>query len=79
MQDATWHDQVNLGNEEVNAKRIESLTATICPCRFLQKIDFMGPFSNPRTAAMQFTWRHVDLWRHAIRQHMQFLGYLCNR
>ena len=47
MQDATWRDQVSLGNEEVNAKRIESLTATVYPCRFLQKINFMGPFSNP--------------------------------
>ena len=47
MQDATWRDIVSLGNEEVNAKRIKSLTATVCPCRFLQKIDFMGPFSNP--------------------------------
>ena len=46
MQGATWRDKGATGHDEDNGKRIESPSATVCPCRSLQKMDFQGLFSN---------------------------------
>ena len=47
MQGATWRDKGATGHDEGNAKRIKSLSPTVCPCRSLQKMDFRGLYSNP--------------------------------
>ena len=47
MQDAALRDKVSLGHDKVNVKRMESLSATICNCRSLQKINCKGLFSIP--------------------------------
>ena len=78
MQGATWRDKGATGHDEDNGKRIESPSATVCPCRSLQKMDFRGLFSNPgppRRHSRDVTSTYdVTL----IQQRIRFLGFLSN-